>query len=357
MPTTSRILSSAVLGLCLFALGCPPPRRPTGTPPPSAERPAERPAASPTVPSAASPTVPSAASPTDTCDGRPCLQVGTFNAFWLGTQRRWEMPLRTPQEVRRIAAWLADDLDLEVIVLQEVNTSVHGLEDGELVFAPDRYRWLREALGQRGYRLMAGETGRAQRVVIAYDSAEVELLSPARELEVKNFFDFGEDCRSATRRPLAARLRAGSFDFWVVGVHLKSRREGECSDRIRSQQVAQTAAAIERLVADSGEGDVILIGDFNALSDDPTTAALRASGFQELTRSRHRARGSGGISYLVGQYKSLIDHVMIRPATSAEWVAESTVIHDPGRGHQDYVEVFSDHAAVWTSFTTDRDDD
>ncbi len=341
MQITSTALQSGVLGLCLLSLGCPASRRQTPAPPPAASQGAERPAAS----------------PTDRCGGRPCLQVGSFNAFWLGAKRRWEMPLRTAEEVRRVAAWLADDLDLEVIVMQEVNTSVHGLEEGELLFTPDRYGWLRQALAERGYRLMAGETGRAQRVVIAYDSDEVELLSPARELEVKSFFDFGEECQSAGRKPLAARFRAGSFDFWVVGVHLKSRRQGACSDRIRSQQVEQTAAAIERLTAGSGEGDVILIGDFNALADDPTTAALRAGGFQELTRARHRARGSGGISYLVGQYKSLIDHVMIRRLTEAEWVARSTVIYDPGRDLEDYVAVFSDHAPVWASFTTDRDDD
>ena len=36
--------------------------------------------------------------------------------------------------------------------------------------------------------------------------------------------------------PLAARLRAGLFDFWVVDVHLKSRREGECAYRIRRRR-------------------------------------------------------------------------------------------------------------------------
>lgn len=43
----------------------------------------------------------------------------------------------------------------------------------------------------------------------------------------------------------------------------------------------------------------------------------------------------------------------------AEWVAKSTVIHDPGRGRalDAYVDVYSDHAAVWSSFFTDRDDD
>ena len=350
MRTIPIPFPGAVALLCLLALGCPAPRPERRAPPQSGPAAASRSAASRT------------GSPTDRCDGRPCIQVGTFNAFWLGSKRRWDLPLRDAGEVRRIAAWLADDLDLEVIALEEVNTSVHGLEEGELTFAPDRYRWLREALAERGYRLMAGESGNAQRVVLAYDADEVELLSPARELETESFFDFGEECRSAVRRPLAARLRAGSFDFWIVAVHLKSRREGECSDLIRRRQVEQMGLAIDRLLEGDGEGDVILSGDFNALPDDPTTAALRSpGGFVELTRRDRRAPGSGTVSYLIGEYASLIDHLMIRPATMAEWIAGSTVIYDPGRPSEesfhDYTSVFSDHAAVWTSFATDRDDD
>ncbi len=298
---------------------------------------------------------------TPPCDGRPCLQIGSFNAYWLGADRRHEQPMRTPREVRRMAAWLADDLDLEVVVLQEVNTEVDALEDGKPLFARDRYRWLADDLERRGYRLMAGASGKAQRVVIAYDADEVELLAPARELEVRDSFDFDADCRrDGLRRPLAAHLRAGSFDFWVVGLHLKSKRGGECSDRIRDGQASDLATAVDALVSSSGEDDVILIGDFNALGDEPSIAALRSpGGFAPLTPPALRVPGSGEISYLIPPYASLIDHLMIRRDATTEWIEGSTVVFDPGRGRplKRYVRKLSDHAPVWASFATDRDDD
>ena len=77
----------------------------------------------------------------------------------------------------------------------------------------------------------------------------------------------------------------------------------------------------------------------------------------KLTARERRARESGKISYLVGQYASLIDHLMIRPAATSEWLTASTVIYDPGAAFDDYTSVFSDHAAIWASFATDRDDD
>ncbi|MEE8524870.1 MAG: endonuclease/exonuclease/phosphatase family protein [Thermoanaerobaculia bacterium] len=296
----------------------------------------------------------------DLCGGHPCIQIGTFNAYWLGANRRYQRPLRTADEVRQMAAWLADDLDLEVIVLQEVNASVDREDDGD-VFASDRFRWFCNALGERGYRLQAGDSGDAQRVVLAFDADEVDLLTPAKDLPVRDSFRFDAECgRGGLRRPLAARLRAGSFDFWIVGVHLKSKRGGECSDRIRDGQARDLATAIDDLVRDSGEPDVILTGDFNATAGEASIAALRSPGaFSALTTREHRGRGSGEVSYLIEPYRSLIDHVMVRRRPTTEWVENSTIVYPAGRGKalERYTELYSDHAPVWASFYTDRDDD
>lgn len=300
------------------------------------------------------------AHPSDRCGGEPCIQVGTFNAYWLGSNRRYQQPLRTRAEVRRLAAFVTDELDLEVIALQELNTAVKLREKGERVHVKRSYRWLRRALARRGYRLATGTSGGAQRLAIAYDTAAVELLEPARELEVRDAFDFGEDCRrDGLRRPLAARLRAGDFDFWVVGVHLKSKRDGECADRMRAEQARDLVAAIDELSRLSGEPDVILAGDFNAELSDPSIAELFAGGrFRALTADERRAPDSGRISYLVPRYASLIDHLMIREATEARWVGGSTVVYAPGGESETegYLRQLSDHAPVWGSFLTALDD-
>ena len=71
---------------------------------------------------------------------------------------------------------------------------------------------------------------------IAYDKSVLDLRW-SRPLRVPTSFDFGDGCTSSNlRRPLAARMRAGELEFWIVGVHLKSRIGGTCSDRIRAQR-------------------------------------------------------------------------------------------------------------------------
>ncbi len=297
----------------------------------------------------------------DTCDGRPCIQIGTFNAYWLGTNRRFQSPLRSEAEVQQMAAWLADDLDLEVLMLQEVNVDVDREEEDGDVFSSDRYRWFRDALDERGYRLVAGDSGDAQRVVLAFDADEVELVGEAEELQVRDSFHFDAECQyDGLRRPLAAQLKAGDFDFWVVGVHLKSKRGGECSDRMRDGQAQDLVEAVDDLVRDSGEADVVLAGDFNAFVDEDSISALRFPGaFTTLTSPSYRVRRSGKISYLIKPYRSLIDHVMIRRQPTVEWVENSTVVYSPGRGQAlaSYIGLYSDHAPVWASFYTDRDND
>jgi len=343
-----------LLLIAAVAAGCAQP--PAGAPPESGS--AER--------QSAEPGAPEPAAPAELCDGEPCIQVGTFNAYWLGARRRYERPLRRPREVERMTELIADRLDLEVVVLQEVNVEEREWDDGGLLFTPEPYGWLRSTLGERGYRLAEGRSGNAQRLVIAYDADEVELLEDAFELAVRDAFEFSPECRSAgLRRALAARFRAGQLDFWAVGVHLKSKRGGECSERIRSAQAAELARELERLVERSGEPDVLLLGDFNAGAGESSLAPLREAGFVALTDAGRRAPESAGISYLIPPYESLIDHLMIRPGPTAEWIAGSTRVFDPHtfegddeeRSRRRYLELISDHAPVWASFRTARDDD
>ena len=63
------------------------------------------------------------------------------------------------------------------------------------------------------------------------------------DLDVDNEFHFNSGCRTGRplRKPVAAHFQAGSFETWVVGVHLKSKLGGSCSDRIRTRQSAKDA--------------------------------------------------------------------------------------------------------------------
>lgn len=286
------------------------------------------------------------------CGAAPCIQVGTFNIQWLGTTDPRRHEPRSRDEVRRTADLIARRLDLEVVVLQEINPE------------SQEYRWLEEALRERGYRLRPGSGGE-QRVVIGWDDDEVDLLGDEggagiRELPLRSDFELPGDCRSGNARlPLTGRFRAGSFDFLLVGVHLKSQLGGECADRVRREQAMELDSAVAQLAAAAGEPDVIIAGDFNATLDDPSIAPiLTRPGFRALTRPERQAPGSGPYSYLKVPYQSTIDHLVVDLRQTREWLPRSTTVLRLSGGEREwYLRSISDHAPVWASFLTATDDD
>lgn len=244
----------------------------------------------------------------DTCSGRPCIQVGTFNLYFK---------------------------------------------------SPDQFGVLKEELEARGYELFGAGGTKAQNVLIAYDTDEVERKG-RRTLLVPTSFDFGDGCTSSNLRlPLAVDLQAGALRFWVVGVHLKSQIGEECADRVRQRQANDLRKAIRKQLG-AKKGHVFIAGDFNALASDDSLKPLKTKGkFTPLTRRANRAPGSGSVSFLKDPFRSLIDHVMYRKRDSKKaWVKKSTLVFDPdsaGDEFSDFINRYSDHAPVYTSFYTDRE--
>jgi len=286
----------------------------------------------------------------DACGDNPCIQIGTFNVEWFGTSDTRKHKHRSALVVQQIADLIATQLDLEIVVLEEINS-------GSAEF--DR---LETALEAQGYKLASGTTGRDQRVVIAYDDDEVDLIDEVEELDVRSSFSLSGGCRSTgLRRPLAATFRAGEFDFIFIGVHLKSQLTGACADRVRKEQCKDLIAKIDERVESSGEKDVIIAGDFNATFDDSSlNPLLQNTGFRALTRPTRRAKGSNSISYLKAPFQTIIDHLVVRLDDTTEWVAKSTFIFNPPSDAtllKRYLDFISDHAPAWASFGTAADDD
>jgi endonuclease/exonuclease/phosphatase family metal-dependent hydrolase len=286
----------------------------------------------------------------DPCGDTPCVQVGTFNVEWFGTTDTSKHKHRSTLVVQQIADLIATQLDLEIVVLEEINS-----QSAEF----DR---LETALEAQGYKLASGVTGREQRVVIAYDDDEVDLVDEVRELDLRVSFNLSGGCRSSgLRRPLAATFRAGEFDFMLIGVHLKSQLGGDCADRVRREQCKDLIAKVDELVEASGEKDVIIAGDFNATFDDSSlNPLLQSTGFRALTRPSRRAKGSNSISYLEKPFQEIIDHLVVRLDDTPEWIVKSTFIFNPPSEAtllKRYLDFISDHAPAWASFDTAADDD
>ena len=115
------------------------------------------------------------------------------------------------------------------------------------------------------------------------------------------------------REPLVARFQAGLFDFRLVGVHIKpDDAYGELA------AVAEVADA----VVDSTEGDVILLGDFNADCDyfDETDAShpLKAASYHWVVTNDMRTAVVSGCTY---------DRIVLLDGTNgAEYVPNSAQV-------------------------------
>ena len=290
------------------------------------------------------------------------VTIGAWNVEWLGTPAMRDSAARTPEQLGAIAAVAADLLDIEVLVLVEINTQ------------STEWATLKSMLAGRGYAFVEAAP-RRQTVVIAYDTDEVDAVFTANpEPDVPTAFEradpAGGVCRTSNaKKPVFATLRAGSFDFTVVGVHLKSgRRPRTCSDDsftswVRGRQSAVLAEAVaRRQAAGTVDNDVIIVGDFNGGFEDGSAQTLRSRGFRLLTEPANRSSSSGRLSYRKGPWESALDHIAIRPVTDREWVARSTryfpdVLSFTEAELEAYLESYSDHAVVTAEFRRDLSDD
>lgn len=282
------------------------------------------------------------------CRDRPCIQVGVFNLEWFGTERRGprsaRWPLRSARAVKQIARLVTDTLDLEVVVLLEINTW------------SNRATWLVSALEEKGYE--SRWTGNPQQnIVIAFDTQAVKAIEPFKALPSE--LDIEADSGCNLRSPVAQRLRAGKFDFYVVGVHLAPLTNSVCAGRVRTAQAVSLAAQVGTLA--KKEGDVVVMGDFGAAPAAVSLAALLEGGLKALTEKRYRSKPSYNVSALNDGRGALSDHLMTFAATrDAEWVGKSTMIFSPPSApalRRKYLRYTSDHVPVWTSFYTDEDID
>lgn len=283
------------------------------------------------------------------------IQIGTYNLELLGKSRkpfrRQDRPFRTPDELKLIADRIVSELDLEIIVFQEINTESRN------------WNLLRSILEEHGYQFFEGTTSeRNQFVVLAWDADEVELQEGSlQELDVRTAFRLSGGCRTfGLRKPVAGRFKAGEFDFWVVGVHLKSRvGSGSCPTEIRMEQSKELVAEVDKLIETSDERDVIILGDFNHRlghrSFDPLTRA------DFIFQTRFLSAGSGDGSYIKTsrphESDDLIDHVLLRYSETREVVRNSTTVYPITTEGEaiEYILRQSDHVPVWTSFYVHND--
>lgn len=287
------------------------------------------------------------------CPGEECVRVGSWNIAWLGSENR-EQP-GDPATIRAMADLIANTWSIDLVALQEINTAVDGELYGER-HSTAAWQQLKAALQQHGYRVRSGDSGQVQRVVIAW-RAPVKEIKAAQDLPIPESYQVDDNCRSSgLRKPLAGLYRAGGFDFWAVGLHLKSGygKKGRCADAVREQQVYYMLKQFPRL--QQQDPDILLLGDFNATSGHRSLAGLRDAGFVSLADKQRRHPDSNSYTQGRNGRGSLIDQLMVQTQHTAEWQRLSTFIPSPADPAA-FAQRYSDHLPVWADFSTAQDDD
>lgn len=291
--------------------------------------------------------------PALSCPKSDCVRIGSWNIAWLGSEKREQFS--DAATIDTMAQLIADDWSIDLVTLEEINTSLDGDVRGEH-YSTQQWGRLRTALEKKGYRTQAGSSGNAQHIVLAWRKP-VEVLQLPRDMNIPDSYLVDKYCRSSNlRKPLAGFFRAGKFDFWVVGLHLKSGYGGNaaCANAVRSMQVRDITRQLGDL--ERTDKDILLVGDFNASGSHDSLHYFREKGFLALTDKDSRNKESSGRSHGSGKRGKIIDHLMINPVNTSEWQDKSTVLYSPA----DYVQFrkhYSDHFPVWSDFRTSRDDD
>lgn len=274
------------------------------------------------------------------CQG--CVRIGSWNIQDFGSERR-----RQTASAEQLAAMIADAWQLDLIALQEINSSAS--EYRGVRYSDKPWQELASALRRRGYQVAVGDSGYQQRLAFAW-RPPVTLRGRVRELATADRYQPSENCRAGgLRKPLSGYFQAGNFDFHAVNVHLKSSfGNARCGHEVRllqSKELLRLTATLEQK-----DPELLVLGDFNASAAHASLQPL-AQRWHGLLSKPQRAAGSGASSQGEPARGNVIDLLWSNAAAARTWRANSSMIFQPANDAVFYRQ-FSDHRPVWADFTT-----
>ncbi|TYP84596.1 ExeM/NucH family extracellular endonuclease [Blastococcus xanthinilyticus] len=133
-----------------------------------------------------------------------------------------------------------------------------------------------------------------------------------------------ESVWSNAREPIAQTFTAEGDDFTVVANHFKSKGGSGSGDNAdtgqgnfngdRVRQAQSLAVFAEQLEASTGDPDVVLMGDFNAYTQEDPIEVLRGEGYTDLGE---RFDG-GSYSYVFDALSGSLDHALATEELTAK---------------------------------------
>jgi 5'-nucleotidase len=228
------------------------------------------------------------------------------------------------QQTKIVSAITA--LDADVVALMEIENSVRFSADDP----QEALRTLVGALnaadgtGTWDYVRSPAELPAAEQqdyitTAIIFKPATVTPKGPARSLS-------DETVWANAREPIAQTFTSGGITFSVVANHLKSKSastpptgdnvdtgDGQGAyngDRVR--QATSLAAFVERVTTAAGSDQVLLLGDFNAYTQEDPMQVLYGKGYLNL-----HTRAPGRHSYVFGGESGSLDHALATPSIAS----------------------------------------
>jgi len=290
---------------------------------------------------------------------------GGFGGYGRYSQplRRDELPLRTPEQLKKIAHFIHSDLKSDIIALQEV-----------AITHQRRHRSLNRPLDQITAELNVKQEGAKWRYflphtdVVPEDDDEknmfVGFMWNQKKVRLVRVFEMsmadqilaGKELFS--RKPIVGYFEevredgSPGIDFALVNVHMAS---GQQNDENHLIAMTLIEFGINRDLAKNtvSEPSIIILGDFNEnperadgegkpLTSPAMAEHMKFKGYIDLTTPEMQ------FTRMNSKMNSLIDHVMVNRSAQALLVEPKATLYKPGGGMTGKKELFADWRGTYS---------
>jgi len=258
--------------------------------------------------------------PRPTTTAPSTIRIATWNL------RKFSEGGEHPPDLVEIAS-IIKSAQFDIVAIQEVQ------RDGQIV------EKLRRQLNEPWRHIVSDRTGsNYERYAFLYRSDRVDIVDGSAMLLS------GPEVAVFDRVPFTARFRAGHFDFALITVHLSF------TNTERRASEARALSALARRLSESGEKDVIVLGDFNEQRTRPNLQVFDQQGWSRLNKEPTNLSST-----------EIYDNLIIDPLLTREWTGNWGVLRfdetDFANDDRAAGELVSDHRPAWAEFSTSGPDD
>ncbi len=256
---------------------------------------------------------------------------GTDQTFEIATWNIQNFP-KAGENTLKLLAEIIQSLEIDVYAVQEIQDTLafrqlmDRLPDYDGIYSADTYSsWY-------------------QKTGVIYKKQQVTLAG-RKQLYWNDRFSFP---RSPLQVYVSVDFGTVDFDFYLIVLHLKAFSGAENEDRRRSA-VQKLKKYVENQIAAGADPDFILAGDWNdELTDEDLHNVFlpflnNPEQFIFLTLPLAK---NGEVSYYVGNYRSLIDHILITTSIQQNHPNIETQIIKLDQLLSNYYRYVSDHRPV-----------